>query len=831
MLAHFTRMALKAFLRFKVHSLVGLLSLVLGFSCFLFSKLLIGYLDSFDTQFPGSQRIYSVVQGVESESISIDSLPIVARPVAEHLRVEFPELEGVVRESWPQTVDVTADGRSDDLRARFVSDGFFAMFPIAMLDGVPSGRELAPGTVVISESAARRRFGTTDVVGKQLRLWHEYDVTIAGVWRTLRSPSHIESAVPVMSSDLIGRIEIYDEWDDRNRAEFYENPDAEQWNDNSYMALVEFPAGRPVDMGSFQQRLDRFADRIPQPRGARRSFSLQPIDQLAPSAIRSLFQGVDVTTLLLVAGDLVLLIACLNYSNLVIALLSVRGQEIGLQKILGAKRGLLVLQYTYEGLLFVALALAITVLVTYAGLAAMGGAGLVGIDAGLLLTPSLWGELALAVAAIVVIGGAYPAFRTLRGSLVTLLRPKGSAAYSNRLRTVMVTVQFMISCTLIVVSLVMIGQNEAMRDQLDGDVADPKVVITVPLNATGVNADVLRSELTQHPAIVSVSGLSRLPWSFGMAQINLSRTRDPAGPAAEVVMHTVGHDFPETLGVPILWGREFSRERANDVMPSVTRMVSSPGPYAIVIDEKTAAALGWRDARDAVGQTIFEQFLPPQVRTPTAVELVVAGIAGRPAFEIIDYGNLGVAGHVYVLQPKLAEYLIVRASKDDVAGALAHIDNVWHDLLPGVVLKRQFVDELFYDSYRIFLGLSNAIIALAVFGFLIAGIGLLGNATFVTNIRQREVGIRKVMGARTFRLVAMQLLDFARPVMIANLIAWPLGYVIARGYVSLFTTQASITAVPFLISFLISVMIACVAVVSQSYRSAKARPATILRYE
>jgi len=120
---------------------------------------------------------------------------------------------------------------------------------------------------------------------------------------------------------------------------------------------------------------------------------------------------------------------------------------------------------------------------------------------------------------------------------------------------------------------------------------------------------------------------------------------------------------------------------------------------------------------------------------------------------------------------------------------------------------------------------------LSTLGFLISSIGLLGNATFITNIRQKEVGIRKVMGASSGRLLRMLLLDFAKPIIIANAIAWPVGFFIANTYISLFAARAELTITPFLVSLLLSALIAVVAVASQSWKSARVRPAMVLRYE
>jgi putative ABC transport system permease protein len=151
--------------------------------------------------------------------------------------------------------------------------------------------------------------------------------------------------------------------------------------------------------------------------------------------------------------------------------------------------------------------------------------------------------------------------------------------------------------------------------------------------------------------------------------------------------------------------------------------------------------------------------------------------------------------------------------------------------MPEVALQREFSDDLFHQSYGMFLGISLSIGALSMFGFFVASIGLLGNATFITNIRQKEVGIRKVMGASSGRLLRMLLLDFARPILIANALAWPLGYVLGTGYTTLFAAEVNINFWPFLISLGLSALIAFAAVFSQSWKSARVRPAMILRYE
>ena len=184
-----------------------------------------------------------------------------------------------------------------------------------------------------------------------------------------------------------------------------------------------------------------------------------------------------------------------------------------------------------------------------------------------------------------------------------------------------------------------------------------------------------------------------------------------------------------------------------------------------------------------------------------------------------------------MLQPQEANYLIVKVDRSQLNAGLRHIDDTWNQLMPEVPLKRELVDDIFYQTYGMFLGISASIGILSLFGFFVASIGLLGNATFITNIRQREVGIRKVMGASSKRLLRMLLLDFAKPILIANALAWPLGFIMGQVYTSFFAAQVNINFLPFLVSLGLSVAIAFSAVFSQSIKSARVRPAMVLRYE
>lgn len=832
MFAHFTRMAFKALLKFKMHSLISLLSLSFGFVCFISAILLSNYTDSYDQEFPNAQRIYYLVQKDITGQAGLGNLPIVNEPAAKYLRIAFPEIPNIVGATPSNSDDVTVGNESFSLDTRYVEERFFDIFPLPMLSGLEQGQDIPPNSAIITAAAAERVFGTTAVVGERLLLNNRDDLVIAGVSERLDHPSHLESSISLFNTELYVPASVRDRNVRNSRIEAGLDPDADYWGNQGSYVYLEFPPGFEFSEASFNAQLDAFVkSTLPEDRVEYMTFEVEPINQLVTSQLAFITGGFDMTDVLVVAGALVLLIGCLNYSNLVIAQLALRSQEVAVQKILGAKRSLLVLQYSFESLIFIFLALLFSLALFAVLLTFVQSTGFVGVGPSMLLNASLWAALAVVMVVIVAIAGTYPALRTATVSLVTMMRPKGSGGYSGRLRAIMVGVQYFISGTLIVLAMIMFSQNGAMTAQLDGDFADPKIAITVPVSTFSADPELFTTQLEQHPSILSVTRVANTPWSISMSSISLADTPDLNTVTTEYAIHNVGLNFTDTMDVPFLAGREFEQGRSNDLFPNNDELLDRAGPFAAMVDAQAANAMGYENPQDAIGQTIYRHFEPPSVENPLAVELNIIGLVGEQKFQFIDFSTFGVEGNVYMHSPDRASYMIIKIAKDGVNDAIRHIDDTWARLMPDLVIKRQFVDELFYDAYQLFLAISSSIAALSILGFLIASIGLLGNATFITNIRQKEVGIRKVMGASSGRLFRMLLLDFAKPILIANAIAWPVGYMIGSVYVSLFAVRTGIGITPFLVSLLLSVIIAIAAVGSQSWKSARVRPAAVLRYE
>ncbi|MDA1369315.1 MAG: ABC transporter permease [Proteobacteria bacterium] len=832
MVGHFTRMALKALLRFKLHSVVSLLSLGFGFICFVTAVLLSNYMDSYDRHFPNADRIFNLVIRNTGEAIGPDNFPIVNEPAARYLRSYFPDIPNIVRASTGDLDDISIDGQAHSVTSRYVEERFFDIFPVETLYGLEPGEALPPNSVMITEEAASRLYGRLDVVGERLLIDNEFDVAIAAVAKKFEHPSHLDAGITLFQSDFYIPMDIREDARRASKIAAGIDPDADLWPNQSDYVYIEIPEDQEFDIASFHRQLDEFVQAsLPEDLRDLMTYEVIPNNELVMTTLAFVTGGFSLTNVLVVAGALVLLIGCLNYSNLVIAQLSLRSQEIAVEKILGSKRSMLVAQYSYESLLFIGMTLVLVMLVMFTILSILQAMGIVGVTPAMLLNPSLWLAIFSVVAAIVLVAGCYPALRTVNVPLITMLRPKGSGGYSGRLRAFMVGIQFFISGTLMILALVMFAQNIAMTQQLDGDIADPKIIVSTAISKFSVDPELLFNELKSHSGILSVTQGDQVPWSISSSPISLALTSDLNAATVEVGNYNVGYDYLETMDLNLVAGRNYSRDRVSDRFPRLTDLSPEIGPFALILDNDAALALGFDSAQAAIGQTLYRHMEPPEVDRDMAIELNVVGAIGELKYQFVDFGMFGITGNALTLNPDSANLLVIKISKQNVNAALSHIDETWKRLMPDIPLQREFVDNLFYLGYNTFLSISIAIAALSTMGFLIASIGLLGNATFITNIRQKEVGIRKVMGASSSRLMRMLLLDFAKPILIANAIAWPVGYFVGSTYISLFATGAELTVLPFLISLLLSTLIAVAAVTSQSWKSARVRPAMVLRYE
>jgi putative ABC transport system permease protein len=377
----------------------------------------------------------------------------------------------------------------------------------------------------------------------------------------------------------------------------------------------------------------------------------------------------------------------------------------------------------------------------------------------------------------------------------------------------------------LIVVIVMSLQNWELRRTAFGGVGDPLVVITNNVGDTETNIDALQAELLRSPHIKSVSASSFLPWRMSMSPTGVRRSMDPAATSTGMGDNVVGHHFFSTLEMTLAAGRLLDEQHADDLLP-VGDDSGKARTYNVVVDRAAASRLGWPDPRAAIGQTVYVPWWNTN-RPPDQVRIV--GVVENKPLALL--GPAGLQANIYRLNPAAAKFPIVRVSGNAIPQALAAIDTAWKKVESGVPLNRRFADELFEQSYQFLDGINRIFAALAAFAFAISMMGLFGMAIHVTTGRTREIGIRKTLGADIGQVVSLLLWDFSKPVAIANLIAWPLGFLAMQLYLRLFVQRMTLTVWPFVLSLVVTLLIAWAAVSTHTLRAARRKPATVLRYE
>lgn len=825
MLKHYIIQALRSFWRFRVTTLVNLIGLCLALVCFIATYL---FLDSMlkggDGEFKNANRIYALTQELWTTPTSrmIPAFPMVAPGTAKYLRTDLPGLEAVARAVNRGEIAAATDDRSAYLFAVAVDPDFLKIFDFKTVDGDLHDALASVHSTVITEAAAMRLFGTTSVVGRSLLLQNHTQVTITAVIHPPPASAHLgDSPKANPRFDMLLPMDFIK----LSPGGWADDPDAEEWGNDSYWTYVLLPADGSVSVQQLQATLRAFPGRHVPKDQMISVFGAIALERVKLDLMENITSGggVPFTTAPFLLDALILAIACLNYANLTVAVATTRAREIGMRKVLGAGQLHLVRQYLLEaGLLGVA---ALVLVLAGAAIAVPAINRIFDLEfhVSALLHPQLWALVLGLLAFVSLAGGAYPAVVLARVRPVDALRAASVRAGPRFVPTILVGVQFAAASFLLAVALLMSVQNHLMqRFALHPD-KDPVIAIGNDIREFGGTFENLRNELSRDSRIKSVSGVFSLPWQMGGPHQHIRRSPSSASVSIAMLNFTT-YDLFQTIGLHVVAGRDFDRRHGDPIFewdPNAVKGVTS-----VIIDMALLRELGWTRPEQAVDQTIY--ITSPWDKSVPDRPLHVVGVVDNGFPRIVGPNS---DSNIYVQATMGVTTPLVRISRDDIPGALAHIDAVWKELVPKAPARHYFMDQLFNDAYATYANISAILTGLCAFAFIIAVMGLIGMAIHITSRRLREIGIRKTLGASARGVVMMLLRDFSKPVLIANLVAWPFAFVAGRLYFELFTQRATMTPWPFVASLAITVAVAWLAVGGQALRAAAVKPALVLHAE
>jgi putative ABC transport system permease protein len=534
-----------------------------------------------------------------------------------------------------------------------------------------------------------------------------------------------------------------------------------------------------------------------------------------------------------IVAFLILGMACVNFTNLATARAGQRAREVALRKVLGATRGQLVTQFLAESILIAGIAMLLALALVELLLPALGRF----LDADLAMHYFGSGGMLPSILALVVLvgaaGGVYPAFYLSRFQPARVLKANKSSADasgSGALRNILVVAQFAVSIGLIICTIVVYAQTVYARTVDPGYRRDGIIQMEgVGRRQFVERADSVIDAIRRVPGVVSVarSSIGVSTGSTLTSGVEVPGHDDPI----EIGTYTVDPGFFRTMGIDLVAGRLFDPNREADNLdqpfvptPETERALVARGQN-VVINELAARRLGFDSAADAVGKMVRVSSVEAEYGlVPTRI----IGVVRDSRFRSI---RLPIEPIMFAWDEKSTNTLLIRHDGTDPNGTRERVARVWKHMLPQVPFDGQFSEERNADLYTADAARAQVFAGFAALAVVVAALGLFGLAAFTAERRTKEIGIRKVLGARTRDVVRLLAWQFSKPVILANLIAWPLAWWAMRNWLNTFDTRIDLGPLPFLFAGLVALVIAMATIASHAIKVARANPIHALRYE
>jgi putative ABC transport system permease protein len=762
-----------------------------------------------------------------------EAAPVSSLATARHLAAEFDKPPLMSRVSnWGEESSIAVEGAKQSVAIRYADENLTRVFDLPFLAGDPNTSLSKPQSAVISGTLADSLFGTREVMGRALLINGKYTAYVTGVIDALPQPSHMStesSSAPLYFQALVSmdvhEATIRDAESPEVAALRIERPIGFMW----YYTYVVLPAGGQIGVADLEQRLKAIIGRFT-PAGTPPyvKLSLRHVSQISLTGLDRTVSaertGLSATSLLFLLGSLVLVVSALNYANLATAQAATRLKETAMRRVVGAHRLHVVAQYLFEALLLTGCALLMALVMVVLLRPLLSGEFRSALDMLLYGSDSarFWLIALGIVTAAGFLAGAYPAFGMARVRPAQALKSARAKIGSRLLSSMLVGGQFAAASFLIITVLVMSRQNDLLQQASFNLSEDPVVAIGNSTRVSAVDMKRLRAELSRHSQVKAVSA-AMFPMGFAANdQGTVSDTVDASTRRLIISQQLIDHDFFATIGLKTLAGRTFDRSFGDDVSDA-----SLPRAGNIIVDEVLVRRMGWGSPHDALGKMLYVPGLANGRANSLAPSLVVGVVEERALFAMSGAPD----GTVYQLVPHLAAFPLIRISRDDIRGGVAAVEEAWNRIAPNVALQQTFLDENFDRSLQVFRLVSNVFRYMTAGAIFIATIGLIGMATHMVRRRIHEIGVRKTMGASVTQILTMLLRDFSKPILIANVVVWPLAFIAARAYVNMFVQRSPLTPTPFIVTLIVTLLIAWVAVSLHAVRAARVKPSTVLRYE
>lgn len=807
MILNYLKAAVRNFMRYKGFAVINIASLTIGIIGCLLIGLFVADELSYDKSIPDGDRIYRLYEERKQISNTIFSTPVPPM-YGTYLKDVYPEVEMVGRMmmlSDEYLVEI-GETRNYENKGFFVDTTFLELFNFNFFEGTAVNSLQEPNRVVLSKEMARRYFGDQSAIGKTLVI-DKTNFTVDGVLDDLPERIHLDFSYLMSLSSLQLPPERLNSWTWHQLYTYVKlkpgadvNKIEQSFKDYIRKEILILDTAEGSEFMPFFQHLH--------------DIHLKSADFTFDNAIRGSSTHVKALTLIAV---FVLVIACFNFINLATARSFKRSREIGVRKVVGAKRKQLIHQFISETILLSVIAVIISVIATVFILPLLNEFTGKAIEFNPITNPILGLLLLVGGVLIGLFAGLYPAFvlsafrpvKVLKGGRVT---DKGlSTAW---LRKGLVVLQFALSM-LLIISTIIVYRQTLFFTNADLGFNKEQVVTFQSRIESEEKFKSFKNEIRQITGVVSATSGYGLP-----GDIYAGETVDIPGENGTVqypINLFIGdYDYIKTLGMRVIEGRDFSREMGTDERE------------AFIINETAVKHFGFNTPEEALGKPIhWKEWLPADSLNPVKKGRVIGVVAD------FHYKSLHekVTASVIQIYPQISYKVAVKLKKGNIQETMKQINDLWNSYSPGYPFDYDFLEESFDKMYRSEQKLSALLGIFAITALIIGCMGLFALAALNAEERTKEIGIRKVLGAGSFRIIRLLTGNFLKLVVIAAAIAIPVAWFIMVEWLQNFPYHIDIEWWVFLLALLVSVAIALITITFQTVRVAMMKPVMSLRAE
>ena len=779
MFNNYLKIALRNFSRNKTFTFINILGLAIGMAVCIMLLLWVQNELSYDKFHENQDQIYNLIQvGIwnDGQTYGNRTIPYRLAPLMQEI---YPEVKNHVRLRTLSGMMMQVDDKTfyED-NVLLTEPALFEMFSFKLVQGDLEVAFKDKHNLILTEDTAAKYFGDENPMGKVIRYDNQIDFTVTGIAENPPSNSTITFDM-IVPFEIIGENRINGwSWESQGYIQLFENTDVEAFQQKIVNTIVDNREG---------------SENLVRIQALSKVHLYNPLDDPESLIFVIIFAAI---------GIIVLLIACINFMNLSTARSAKRAKEVGIRKVVGADRRSLIRQFLSESILTAFLSLIIAFVLVELFLPAFNNLAHKQLDISFSNLTFIAG-LVLITLLVGLISGSYPAFYLSHFIPSKVLKSGSGSKTKNRFRTILVVIQFTISIALIICTATVYNQLKYIQNKNLGFTKD--FMVSIPMNTElDKSFAAFKEELQKNPNILGVTASSSSPANVG----NVNSVEWEGKPDDELLLFNfflVEKDFLDVFDLEIVAGDNFHKKYEK----------GEPVPY--ILNE---SAIELMQMEDPVGK----RFLMYDERN-----------AGEIIGVVKDYHFQSLTNDIGPIMITTLKWwwdsVFIKVNPQNVQVSLQYIEDNYKRFAPSFPYEFSFLDENIDQLYSQYYEMGAIIKYFSILAVFISCLGLFGLASFMTEQRTKEIGIRKVLGSSAAKIVFLLTQGFSKWVLLANLFAWPIAWYAMQKFLGIFAYHSGVNILLFFGSGLIALLISIITVGYQTLKAANSNPVKALKYE